>query len=162
MTPTWYFYSTPDSKEPSPYFKRFPLMLAHISKLGIYHFRLWQGSHEAPRPILDTPAPAEIQPAYPIDPSAECSADALAKVYAAKLKAIVAAEYANLPQGVTGGEMTDILMQAGLNVDILSVRPRVSDLKRERILIPTGERRKNERGNSEAVMVHRMHWKGVL
>ena len=157
-----FFYSLPSSPIPSPYFTRMPKLLADLSRKGILHFRIWEGSHESPRPVEDTPAPAEIQPGYPIDPSAECSREAITKEYAARLKAIVAAEYANLPQGVTGGEMTDILMQAGLNVDILSVRPRVSDLKRERILIPTGERRKNERGNSEAVMVHRMYWKGVL
>ena len=104
------------------------------------------------------PTPA----AYPIDPSSECSADSLAKIYATRLKAMVAAEYANLPAGATADEITDIMVDAGLNVDVLSIRPRVCDLKRERILIPTGERRKNEKGNTAAVMVHRMYWKGAL
>jgi hypothetical protein len=153
-----YFYSLPNSTTPSPYFNRMPKLLADLSRKGILQFRIWEGSHEAPRPVEDTPSPAEIQPAYPIDPSAECSADALAKVYAARLKAIVAAEYANWPTGRTGGEITAILVQGGLNVDILSIRPRVSDLKRERILLPTGERRRNDRGNTESVMLHRMYW----
>ena len=50
---TWYFYSTPASKEPSPYFKRVPQMLRDLSRKGILRFRLWQGSHEAPVPLGD-------------------------------------------------------------------------------------------------------------
>jgi hypothetical protein len=57
---TWYFYSTPDSTIPSPYFKRVPPMLAALSKKGILRFRLWQGSHEAPVPLEDGPEPLNI------------------------------------------------------------------------------------------------------
>ena len=60
---TWYFYSTPDSKEPSPYFKRVPPMLADLSRKGILRFRLWQGRHEAPIPLSDGPEPLNIDKA---------------------------------------------------------------------------------------------------
>ena len=50
-TRDYFFYSTPDSATPSPYFRRFPHMLRDISQKGILRFRLWQGSHEAPRPV---------------------------------------------------------------------------------------------------------------
>lgn len=99
---------------------------------------------------------------YPIDPSAECSAAALEKVDAARIKAAVAAEYASRPLGGTADEIAGVLVQRGQVPDILSVRPRVSDLKRNRILVPTGERRVNAKGNTAAVMVHRMYWKGIL
>jgi hypothetical protein len=48
---TWFFFSVPDSKIPSPYFSRFPKMLRYISQHGILKFRLWQGSHDAPIPV---------------------------------------------------------------------------------------------------------------
>lgn len=51
---TWYFYSTPASKEPSPYFKRVPQMLRDLSRKGILRFRLWQGRHEAPVPLEES------------------------------------------------------------------------------------------------------------
>ena len=47
----FYFYSVPTSATPSPYFTCFRKMLAHISRRGIFRFRLWQGSHDAPRPV---------------------------------------------------------------------------------------------------------------
>ena len=105
-----------------------------------------------------TPTPA----AYPVDPSAECSAAALEKVDAARIKAAVATEYASRPLGGTADEIAAILVQRGQVPDILSVRPRVSDLKRERILVPTGERRENAKGNGCAVLQHRMYWRGEL
>jgi hypothetical protein len=46
-----FFYSIPGLKVPSPYFKRFPKMMADISRKGILRFCLWEGSHEAPRPV---------------------------------------------------------------------------------------------------------------
>ena len=48
---TFYFYSVPDSKLPSPYYFRLPLMLRDLSRKGILRFRLWTGSHEAPIPV---------------------------------------------------------------------------------------------------------------
>ena len=54
---TFYFYSLPNSKEPSPYFFRVPSMLRDLSRKGILRFRLWQGRHEAPVPLSDGPEP---------------------------------------------------------------------------------------------------------
>ena len=65
---TWYFYSTPDSKEPSPYFKRVPPMLADLSRKGILRFRLWQGRHEAPIPLSNGPEPEQYEPILPAAP----------------------------------------------------------------------------------------------
>ena len=56
---TFYFYSLPNSKEPSPYFFRVPSMLRDLSRKGILRFRLWQGRHEAPVPLGDGPEPVE-------------------------------------------------------------------------------------------------------
>ena len=145
-----FFYSTPDSKEPSPYFKRFTLMLAHISKLGIYHFRLWQGSHEAPVPI-------DEEKAYPIDPSFDCSAAALAGLDDTGLRSLVSKEYASRPLGANGVEILASLVAQGHKVTILSVRPRITELKQARLLFPTGERR-----GGCAVLIHRIYYKGVL
>ena len=98
---------------------------------------------------------------WPIDPSADCSADALAKEDAETLRARVAALYAAFPAGYTADEASDVLVARREAVDELSVRPRVSELKRVRVLIPTGERRTNRKGSTCAVMVHRMYWFGV-
>ena len=46
----FYFYSTPDSAIPSPYYESFRGMLAHLSKQGILQFRTWQGRHDARSP----------------------------------------------------------------------------------------------------------------
>jgi hypothetical protein len=48
---TWFFFSTPDSAIPSGYFKRFPVMLRYLSRRGIFRFRLWQGTVDAPVPV---------------------------------------------------------------------------------------------------------------
>jgi len=48
---TFYFYSVPTSKVPSPYYMRFAAMLKNLSRRHIFQFKLWQGSHEAPVPI---------------------------------------------------------------------------------------------------------------
>ena len=65
---TWYFYSTPASKEPSPYFKRVPQMLRDLSRKGILRFRLWQGSHEAPVPLEDGTEPIATEFPKPVRP----------------------------------------------------------------------------------------------
>lgn len=51
---TFYFFSTPDSKIPSPHFFRVPKMLRALSRAGILRFRLWQGRHEAPVPLEES------------------------------------------------------------------------------------------------------------
>lgn len=102
------------------------------------------------------------QPAYPIDPSAKCSKAALARVDVKHMERLVEAIYSAEAGGYTADEVAHILIRAGQVVDELSVRPRVSELKRARVLIPTGERRKNAKGNTAAVMVHRMYWRGKI
>ena len=67
---TFYFYSLPNSKEPSPYFLRVPAMLRDLSRKGILRFRLWQGRHEAPVPLSDGPEPIFEGKAVPILPAA--------------------------------------------------------------------------------------------
>ena len=51
----FYFYSVPHSAVPSPYFLHFRECLADISKKEILQFRTWQGTHEAPEPVTETP-----------------------------------------------------------------------------------------------------------
>ena len=65
---TWYFYSTPASKEPSPYFRGVSAMLRALSRAGILRFRLWQGTHEAPIPLSDGPEPEQYEPILPAAP----------------------------------------------------------------------------------------------
>ena len=102
------------------------------------------------------PTPA----AYPVDPSAECSAAALEKVDAKKIEALAEAIYAAKDAGHTADEVAALLVARGEAVDALSVRPRVSALKKRRVLIPTGERRTNSKGNTCTVLIHQMYWKG--
>ena len=49
----FYFYSTPDSVIPSPYWFSYREMLAHLSRAGILRFRTWQGTHDAPEPVTE-------------------------------------------------------------------------------------------------------------
>lgn len=53
----FYFYSVPTSTIPSPYFRRLPELLRDLSRKGILHFKLWTGSHEAPRPVEEDDGP---------------------------------------------------------------------------------------------------------
>lgn len=98
---------------------------------------------------------------HQVDPSADCSAAALKKVDAKKIEALAEAIYAAKDAGYTPDEVAVMLVARGEAVDALSVRPRVSALKKRRILFPTGERRDNDKGNGCAVLIHRMYWKGV-
>ena len=100
--------------------------------------------------------------AYSLDPSAECSEEAMEKVDVKCLEALAEAIYAAKDAGHTADEVADILISNGKAEDALSVRPRVSALKKRRILFPTGERRTNGKGNTCAVLIHRMYWKGVF
>lgn len=102
------------------------------------------------------------RPTYPIDPSAECSAAAMERVDVKILEALTEAIYAAKDAGYTADEVADILISNGKAADALSVRPRVSALKKRHVLFPTGERRVNGKGNTCAVLIHRMYWKGVV
>jgi beta-lactamase superfamily II metal-dependent hydrolase len=82
------------------------------------------------------------------DPSKACSKEALDKIDTEKMREKVEAAYYVLPAGATADEIA-----AEMNESILSIRPRVSELK-NKVLWPTGERRRNKNGNSCAVLIH--------
>ena len=87
------------------------------------------------------------------DPSKQCSREAREKVPAEILEEKIEREYYT----VTAATADEIALRLGLPV--LSVRPRVAELKKRGALYPTGERRKNSNGNSCAVMRHwRKQW----
>lgn len=89
--------------------------------------------------------------------AAECSAAARDKVSVKTLRIVVAAEYARLPYGATADQIAERLRNKGWYwIDELSIRPRVSELKAAGILVETRERRKNAKGNTCAVLVHRV------
>lgn len=89
------------------------------------------------------------------DQAAACSAEAFEKVDAARLRRLTEQEYLLFPDGAIADEIVYRLQGLGLKVDYLSIRPRVSELKAAGILVPTGRRRFNTRGNSCSVLVHR-------
>jgi predicted ArsR family transcriptional regulator len=63
-----------------------------------------------------------------------------------KLRAAVLAQFAAYPGGATADEVAK-----DLNLSVLSVRPRVSELKRTGKIRQTGARRKNESGMTATV-----------
>ena len=96
--------------------------------------------------------------ALPADPSAECSAEALAKVDVDTLERLTEQEYKLSPNGAIADEIVTRLQMMGKTVDYLSIRPRVSKLKADGTLVTTGTRRLNVKGNTCAVLLHR-HFK---
>jgi len=90
--------------------------------------------------------------------AAECSAEALDKVDETALRRLVAQEALLFPDGFIADEMAVRLQMLGHDVDAFSVRPRVSQLKTAEfgcVLVETGRRRANAKGNTCAVLVHR-------
>jgi hypothetical protein len=90
--------------------------------------------------------------------AAACSAEAFDKVDANRLRRLVEQEYKLFPNGATADEVVYRLQGMGLEVDELSIRPRVTELKSAAhgaVLVETGARRKNAKGNSCAILVHR-------
>jgi predicted ArsR family transcriptional regulator len=65
---------------------------------------------------------------------------------ASKMRAAVLAQFAQYPGGATADEVAK-----DLNLSVLSVRPRVSELKRTGKIKQTGARRKNESGMTATV-----------
>lgn len=65
---------------------------------------------------------------------------------AAKLRALVLARIGQCPNGKTADEIAE-----HLNLSILSVRPRVSELNRNGDIQPTGQRQKNASGMTASV-----------
>jgi len=97
--------------------------------------------------------------------AAACSAEAFDKVDVNRLRRLVEQEALLFRTGFTADEMTARLRMLGFVVDEFSIRPRVSELKsvvHGAVLVETGARRKNARGNSCAVLVHRQFWKKAL
>ena len=86
--------------------------------------------------------------------SAACSAEAHGQVDAVKLRRLVEQEYLLYTTGAIADEISDRLRGMGLAVDAFSIRPRVSELRKAGILVETGARRKNRKGNSCAVLIH--------
>jgi len=89
------------------------------------------------------------------DPAPACSAAALEKVDATKLERLTEQEFLLFRDGTIGDDIVHRLQLLGLKVDYLSIRPRVSELKKRGILVPTGTRRINRKGNTCAVLRHR-------
>ena len=88
----------------------------------------------------------------------ECSRLAILPLDKARLARLVLREFERAAEGATADEITVRLQAQGYKVDVLSIRPRVTGLKDEfngGPLVETGRRRKNERGNSCAVLIHR-------
>ena len=88
------------------------------------------------------------------DPSKECSAAALEKVDAATWRQKVADYYQAKRRGLIADEVA-----LALGTDILTIRPRVTELKKAGYLMPTGERRESYRGNTCGVMIWAVCWK---
>jgi predicted ArsR family transcriptional regulator len=65
---------------------------------------------------------------------------------ASRMRAAVLAQFAQYPGGATADEIAK-----DLNLSVLSVRPRVSELKRMGKIKQTGARRKNESGMTATV-----------
>ena len=82
------------------------------------------------------------------DPSRDCSREARARVDTARLRELVEQAYMTEPRGMTADEVA-----GRLGLGVLSVRPRVAELKRDRRLYATGTRRRNDFNNSCAVMM---------
>lgn len=96
--------------------------------------------------------------------AAECSAAAFEKIDAARMRSLVEQEYKLFPAGAIADEIVYRLRGMGMEVDEFSIRPRVSELKSPvygRVLVETGRRRNNGKGNSCAVLVHRQFQEGA-
>jgi hypothetical protein len=74
------------------------------------------------------------------------SAEAAKKIHAARLQKVVLRVLQTNPGGLTADEVA-----AELGESILSIRPRVSELKRQGMVEKTRERRRNHSGMSASV-----------
>ena len=90
--------------------------------------------------------------------AAECSAAARDKGNVNRMRGLTEWVYTLFGRnGATADEVvTRLQKMAWPGVDALSIRPRVTELKAAGILVETGARRKNAKGNSCAVLVHRL------
>lgn len=83
-----------------------------------------------------------------------CSAEAREKVDDAYLRCLTAQEFKLFSNGATADEIAHRLQLMKPDVDEFSIRPRVTELKTAGILVPTGQRRANRKGNNCAVLMH--------
>src|ERR1700690_2503128 len=84
-------------------------------------------------------------PGFKVSGPSEQAAEAIAGT-GNKMRAAVLAQMAQYPGGATADEIAK-----DLNLSVLSVRPRVSELKRTGKIKKTGSRRKNESGMTATV-----------
>jgi predicted ArsR family transcriptional regulator len=84
-------------------------------------------------------------PGFKVSGPSEQAAEAMGST-ANKMRAAVLAQIAQYPGGATADEIA-----MDLNLSVLSVRPRVSELKRLGQIKQTGDRRKNESGMTATV-----------
>jgi predicted ArsR family transcriptional regulator len=84
-------------------------------------------------------------PGFRVSGPSEQAAEAIAGT-ASKMREMVLAQFALHPSGATADEIAK-----DLNLSVLSVRPRVSELKRTGKIVQTKSRRKNESGMTATV-----------
>jgi hypothetical protein len=84
-------------------------------------------------------------PGFKVSGPSEQAAKAITGT-AAKMRAVVLAQIAQYPSGATADEIA-----RDLNLSVLSVRPRVSELNRTGEIEQTGARRKNASGMTASV-----------
>jgi predicted transcriptional regulator len=84
-------------------------------------------------------------PGFKVSGPSEQAAEAMGSA-ANRMRAAVLAQFAQYPGGATADEIAK-----DLNLSVLSVRPRVSELKRLAEIEQTGGRRKNESGMTATV-----------
>jgi len=82
------------------------------------------------------------------DPSRNCSREAWEKVDIETWRQRVIDIYKSSHSGLIADEVAVML-----DCDVLTIRPRVTELKSAGLLIPTGVRRKSYRGNTCAVLI---------
>lgn len=81
--------------------------------------------------------------------SAETRAEAREKVNAEAMRRLVLSVIAGYPDGLT---VDEIMQELGIE-ERNSIAPRVTELKSEGLIKTNGERRRNRRGNNEAVVI---------
>src|SRR5260370_42188835 len=84
-------------------------------------------------------------PGFKVSGPSEHAAEAMGST-ASKMRAAVLAQFAQYPAGATADEVA-----RDLNLSVLSVRPRVSELNRTGKIKQTSVRRKNESGMTATV-----------
>lgn len=87
--------------------------------------------------------------------SAACSAAAFDKVDAGRLRRLTEQEALLFPDGFIADEIVYRLQGLGIKVDYFSIRPRVTELKQAGVLVSTGRRRLNKKGNTCAILRHK-------